>query len=105
MKRMSKSDIIAAAEADLAAGGLYIWQKVIDDAKAGNRAALEYLRGSYEPEPEPPFVGWFCERCGRKLPRSGLVWKGRFRYWKASGKETSGYYCDPCADSREMGWL
>lgn len=106
MARMPKAEVVALAEADLVQGGEHVWRKVIDDAKAGNRGALDYLRGSYEPEPEleqPPFIGWRCERCGRQLPKTGYVWKYRWHNWKASGKETSGYYCDGCADAREAG--
>lgn len=105
VKRMSRAEVITLAEEALARGDSDVWQKVVDNAKAGNKRALEYLRGNYEqePEPEPPFIGWRCERCGRRLPTGGLVWKGRQRKWRARGKETSGYYCDGCANARESG--
>ena len=47
--------------------------------------------------------GWKCEKCGRKLPKTGFVWKSRYRAWKSRKREYSGYYCDPCADRRETG--
>ncbi len=47
--------------------------------------------------------GWRCGRCGSRLPRTGFVWKSRYRKWKSRDKEYSGYYCDPCADARESG--
>ena len=109
MARKSKTEIIALAE-EAQAGRSDIWQKVIDDAKAGVGRALEYLRSCVdpepepEPEPEPPFKGWRCERCGKRLPKSGLVWRHRYNNWKGRGKETSGLYCDPCGRRREMGF-
>jgi len=46
---------------------------------------------------------WKCG-CGSKLPKRGTVWNWRYSKWVARGRpESSGYYCDPCADNREMG--
>ena len=49
------------------------------------------------------YKGWKCEKCGRKLPRSGFVWKSRYQKWKSRQRAHSGYLCDRCADAREMG--
>ncbi len=105
MARISKAEVIALAEDALARGDRDIWRKVIDDARAGNSRALNYLREGLAPveEPQPPFLGWKCVRCGRKLPKTGYVWKHRWHKWKTNGKDTSGLYCDRCADCREMG--
>jgi ribosomal protein S26 len=61
----------------------------------------------YTEEPErKPKNGWYCENCGRKLPKDGSVWTWRFqKYLNRTYRrpDNSGYYCDPCADAREQG--
>ena len=50
---------------------------------------------------------WQCDKCGRKLPRRGIIWAGRFnqsREFRAERNEISGYLCDSCANNREEGW-
>ena len=47
--------------------------------------------------------GWVCGRCGKPLPKTGYVWKSRYRKWQAKARLTSGYYCDNCADARDQG--
>lgn len=50
------------------------------------------------------YTGWKCCHCGRPLPKRGTVWQWRYRKWKQSHKNESGYYCDGCADHREAGF-
>ena len=48
-----------------------------------------------------------CDKCGRKLPRRGTVWAGRYdqsKEFRAEHNERSGYLCDSCANDREEGW-
>ena len=43
---------------------------------------------------------WGC-RCGAKLPKTGTIWRSRYKEWVAKGSpKDSLYYCDNCADSR-----
>ena len=62
----------------------------------------QHLRAIKQAAPKVKKV-WKCERCGKPLPKTGHVWKWRYQKWQAKHKATSGYYCDPCADSREQG--
>jgi hypothetical protein len=48
--------------------------------------------------------GWRCAQCHVLLPRGGDVWRYRYSKWVNEHKDTSGYYCDDCADKRENGW-
>lgn len=50
-----------------------------------------------------PGQGWRCYGCDAPLPRSGKVWRWRWRKWQQSGRPDSGLYCDYCADARESG--
>ena len=50
---------------------------------------------------------WECS-CGKRLPTKGRVWShrwNRFKYDHRLKEDTidAGYYCDACADRREMG--
>jgi hypothetical protein len=58
-----------------------------------------------EPEKEPK-KGWYCEHCGRALPRYG-VWAWRHQNYinryRNGIRSRGGYYCDSCADAREQG--
>jgi len=50
---------------------------------------------------------WKCP-CGKQLPTKGLVWKGRWEKFCLAHRvsedpEDSGYFCDICAEAREMG--
>jgi len=52
---------------------------------------------------------WHCSHCGDRLPHRGFVWGKRYRdfllqYRIGSDPTSSGYYCDPCADGRELGF-
>ena len=50
---------------------------------------------------------WKCDKCGKKLPRRGIIWAGRFnqsREFRAERNEISGYLCDSCARAQEEGW-
>ena len=44
---------------------------------------------------------WECEECNDPLPKKGFVWSFRFKKWKESKRETSGFYCDCCVSNRE----
>ena len=49
---------------------------------------------------------WKCDKCGKKLPRKGIIWAGRFnqsREFRAERNEISGYLCDSCARAQEEG--
>lgn len=51
---------------------------------------------------------WKCGRCGRNLPKKGIIWQRRLKSFLLNNRlqdnpTSSGYYCDPCADDRENG--
>ena len=52
------------------------------------------------PDPIKVKSTWVCS-CGRKLPRTGYVWKHRYGQ-HVEGKPAA-YVCDGCADARESG--
>jgi hypothetical protein len=61
-----------------------------------------------EEKEQMPKKGWFCEHCGRALPKYGKVWLWRYQRYLNKVKRLcdglhSGYFCDPCADARESG--
>ena len=95
-----------------------LWPKTIDVkgefVRVGETGSA-YIRSGYlllpaEPAPVPTVSGWKCERCGKALPKTAYVWQARYQKWCNKTNDTydwtrltSGYYCDPCADSREQG--
>ena len=52
---------------------------------------------------EKKMAAWICARCQKKLPKKGRVWSHRERESREyrMRKDSSGYYCDNCADARE----
>ena len=102
---MKRQDIIAGAKVLLADHphlAAAIRNAEMDDKSQQFYAALDYLE-KYLEKAAPkatPRGKWQCERCGKRLPKTGYVWHRRHQNWHG---KTSGYYCDMCADAREGG--
>lgn len=49
---------------------------------------------------------WKCS-CGKQLPTKGTIWKDRWdsfrRAYRLAEPRHNWYYCDACAEAREMG--